>query len=43
VFFTCGNVVGEHWEEFKERAREGDEDPARCSTSSALTGTAVAG
>ena len=26
--FTCGNVVGEHWVEFKERAREGDEDPA---------------
>ena len=25
--FTCGNAVGEHWEEFKERAREGDEDP----------------
>ncbi|AZQ14916.1 MULTISPECIES: DNA-directed RNA polymerase subunit N [Halorubrum] len=25
--FTCGNVVGEHWEEFSERAREGDEDP----------------
>ena len=25
--FTCGNVVGEHWEEFKERACEGDEDP----------------
>ena len=22
--FTCGSVVGEHWEEFKERAREGD-------------------
>jgi len=27
--FTCGNVVGEHWEEFKERAREGDEDPGK--------------
>jgi len=26
--FTCGNVVGKHWEEFSERAREGDEDPA---------------
>jgi len=26
--FTCGNVVGEHWEEFKERAREGD-DPGK--------------
>jgi DNA-directed RNA polymerase subunit N len=25
--FTCGNVVGEHWEEFKERAQEGEEDP----------------
>ena len=25
--FTCGNVVGEHWEEFKTRATEGDEDP----------------
>ncbi|ARS88837.1 DNA-directed RNA polymerase subunit N [Natrarchaeobaculum aegyptiacum] len=25
--FTCGNVVGEHWEEFDERANEGDEDP----------------
>jgi DNA-directed RNA polymerase subunit N len=26
--FTCGNVVGEHWEEFKARSVEGDEDPA---------------
>ncbi|PSQ12828.1 DNA-directed RNA polymerase subunit N [Halobacteriales archaeon QS_5_70_15] len=26
--FTCGNVVGGHWEEFRGRAREGDEDPA---------------
>jgi DNA-directed RNA polymerase subunit N len=26
--FTCGNVIGGHWEEFKERAREGEEDPA---------------
>jgi len=26
--FSCGNVIGEHWEEFEERAREGDEDPA---------------
>ena len=26
--FTCGKVVGEHWEEFKERAHEGEEDPA---------------
>lgn len=25
--FTCGKVVGEHWEEFKERSREGDENP----------------
>ncbi|MFC6989148.1 DNA-directed RNA polymerase subunit N [Haloplanus sp. GCM10025708] len=25
--FTCGNVVGEHWEEFKARSAEG-EDPA---------------
>jgi len=25
--FTCGTVVGEHWEEFRDRAREGDEDP----------------
>ena len=25
--FTCGNVVAEHWDEFKARAREGDEDP----------------
>jgi DNA-directed RNA polymerase subunit N len=27
--FTCGKVVGEHWEEFKARAetKEGDEDP----------------
>ncbi|MFB6168900.1 MAG: DNA-directed RNA polymerase subunit N [Haloferacaceae archaeon] len=26
--FTCGNVVSRHWEEFRERTREGDEDPA---------------
>jgi DNA-directed RNA polymerase subunit N len=26
--FTCGKVVGEHWEEFKARTREDDEDPA---------------
>ncbi|PSQ06403.1 DNA-directed RNA polymerase subunit N [Halobacteriales archaeon QS_6_71_20] len=26
--FTCGTVIGEHWEEFKARAREGEEDPA---------------
>ncbi len=25
--FTCGNVVGEHWEEFEERTREDEEDP----------------
>ncbi|PSP96880.1 DNA-directed RNA polymerase subunit N [Halobacteriales archaeon QS_4_70_19] len=25
--FTCGKVVGEHWEEFKSRAREDDENP----------------
>ncbi|MFP9192847.1 DNA-directed RNA polymerase subunit N [Natronosalvus vescus] len=25
--FTCGNVVGEHWEAFDERANQGDEDP----------------
>ena len=24
--FTCGKVVGRHWEEFRERA-SGDEDP----------------
>ncbi|WP_229120855.1 DNA-directed RNA polymerase subunit N [Halapricum desulfuricans] len=27
--FTCGNVIGGEWEEFKERAREGDEDPEK--------------
>lgn len=26
--FTCGNVVSEHWEEFRARAREGDENAA---------------
>ncbi|NIC00409.1 DNA-directed RNA polymerase subunit N [Halobacterium sp. R2-5] len=28
--FSCGNVVGEYWEEFKARAEthDGDEDPA---------------
>jgi len=26
--FTCGNVIGEHWDEFSRRARDGDEDPA---------------
>ena len=25
--FTCGNVVGEHWGEFRARTREGEEDP----------------
>ena len=25
--FTCGNVVGEDWEEFRARTREGEEDP----------------
>jgi len=29
--FTCGTVVGEHWEEFKYRTREVDdpEDPEK--------------
>jgi len=29
--FTCGNVVGEHWEEFKYRTREAEEpeDPQK--------------
>lgn len=26
--FTCGKVVGEHWEEFSARTEEGDADPA---------------
>ncbi len=26
--FTCGTVVGEHWEEFRARTRDGEEDPA---------------
>ena len=26
--FTCGTVIGEHYEEFEARASEGDEDPA---------------
>ena len=26
--FTCGNVVGEYWEEFKRRTAEDDENPA---------------
>ncbi len=25
--FTCGNVVGEHWEEFTARTTEDGEDP----------------
>jgi DNA-directed RNA polymerase subunit N len=25
--FTCGKVVGEHWEEFQARTEAGDEDP----------------
>jgi len=25
--FTCGNVIGDSWEEFKRRAKEGEEDP----------------
>lgn len=24
--FTCGKVIGDQWEAFKERARDGDED-----------------
>lgn len=24
--FTCGKVIGDKWEEFKERAKEGQED-----------------
>ncbi|MGM0591562.1 MAG: DNA-directed RNA polymerase subunit N [Halobacteriota archaeon] len=24
--FTCGKVIGEHWEEYKARTIEGDED-----------------
>jgi len=26
--FSCGKVIGEHWDDFQERAKEGDEDPA---------------
>ncbi|WP_410767110.1 DNA-directed RNA polymerase subunit N [Haloferax sp. DFSO60] len=26
--FTCGKVIGEHWDEFQARAREEGEDPA---------------
>ncbi len=25
--FTCGTVIGDSWEEFKGRAKEGEEDP----------------
>ena len=25
--FTCGRVIGDDWEAFKQRAQEGDEDP----------------
>ncbi len=25
--FTCGNVIGQHWEEFEERVQENGEDP----------------
>ncbi|ERH13635.1 MAG: DNA-directed RNA polymerase, subunit N (RpoN/RPB10) [halophilic archaeon J07HB67] len=25
--FTCGTVIGDSWEEFKTRAKEGEEDP----------------
>jgi DNA-directed RNA polymerase subunit N len=27
--FTCGTVVGEHWEEFKTRTQEEGEDPEK--------------
>jgi DNA-directed RNA polymerase, subunit N (EC 2.7.7.6) len=26
--FTCGNVVGEHWEEYKERVADGEDAEA---------------
>lgn len=26
--FTCGKVVGEHWEAFQTRTQNDDEDPA---------------
>lgn len=26
--FTCGTVVGEHWEEYQARITEGEESPA---------------
>ena len=26
--FTCGTVVGEHWDEYTMRVGEGNEDPA---------------
>ncbi|MFB6265655.1 MAG: DNA-directed RNA polymerase subunit N [Candidatus Nanohaloarchaea archaeon] len=25
--FTCGKVIGDKWDEFEERAKEGNEDP----------------
>ncbi|MDY6769082.1 MAG: DNA-directed RNA polymerase subunit N [Candidatus Nanohaloarchaea archaeon] len=25
--FTCGKVIGDRWDEFEDRAKEGDEDP----------------
>ena len=25
--FTCGRVIGDDWEAFKDRARDGDEEP----------------
>lgn len=25
---SCGKVISQHWKEFKERTREGDEDTA---------------
>ncbi len=25
--FTCGKVIGDKWDEFQERAREGEEEP----------------
>ncbi|ESS09497.1 MAG: DNA-directed RNA polymerase, subunit N [uncultured archaeon A07HN63] len=35
--FTCGTVIGEHYEEFKTRAEEGDEDPAEVLDDLGLT------
>ncbi len=25
--FTCGNVIGEYWDEYEQRVRENGEDP----------------